>query len=228
LTCTRQWGIVAAELRRPVPDFTPYHQTPPLEQADLRQQLLVSLGAEPAVAHRVATDLPRALDDVLAAQVLPPSARGSAMHQLTAASCAVLLRLGGANPASIGEQLRTRDLVAQRVLLEAILSRLVASQPPPTPVAPPAQGEVHTLSVRVAQDDHDKSVPRAVEHNAPPKATPAGVRPTMAETLFIRLDVGEGVSIDIDEAAQRVLRKPERRQELLDAIRRRLERYFGG
>jgi hypothetical protein len=50
----------------------------------------------------------------------------------------------------------------------------------------------------------------------------------MAETLFIRLDVGEGVSIDIDEAAQRVLRKPERRQELLDAIRRRLERYFGG
>lgn len=197
-------------------DFAHLHNAPPFETDQLRAELLKNL-SQHVGKTKSETECTRAVDDVLASQSLPPSARGSAMHQLTAAMCAVLLRLGGANPASISNELRTRDLAAQRHLINAVLQRMSAAAP-----------EVHTLSVRVAQDTHDKSQLRAVQHEVPPRATPAAQRPGLAEVLFVRLDVGDGVSIDVDEAAQRVLRKPERRRELIAAIEQRLERYFGG
>ncbi len=197
-------------------DFAHLQNSPPFEQEQLRAELLKNLSREVGNT-KSELECTRAVDDVFASQSMPPSARGSAMHQLTAAMCAVLLRLGGANPASISNELRTRDLAAQRHLIGAVLQRMNAAAP-----------EIHTLSVRVAQDTHDKSQPYAVQHEVPPRATPASQRSGLGEVVFVRLDVGDGVSIDVDEAAQRVLRKPERRRELMAAIEQRLERYFGG
>lgn len=234
-----------------VPDFAPYMQYPTLDSESLRGTLLSLIHQAPALRGRLPAELDRAVSDVIAGQLVPPTSRMTAYQQVVAGFVAVLLRLAGANPSSILHELQARDVDDQLTLMNNILMRMVPE--PATSVSWPDEaaagsdpnatrhdaahlstiGEnANTTSAashaRMLNVGVNKHLAQSVEHAVPLRATPVGQRPPESEAMLVRLEVLAGVSVDIDESMQRFMRKPERRAEVMNEIAARLEKYFGG
>jgi hypothetical protein len=238
-----------------MPDFSPYMQYPTLDPESLRGTLISLTTQEPAMRGRPPGELDRAVSDVIAGQLVPAAARATAYQQVVAGFVAVLLRMAGANPSSILNELQARSVDDQLVLMQNILLRMVpepaeaapsatAPSAPATPElqansgwvdsprtpalgengpaqAPAAHGRILNLGV-------NKHLAKSVEHEVPLRSTPITQRPAPSESTLVRLEVRQGVSIDVDESMQRFMRKPERRAEVIEEIVSRLEKYFGG
>ena len=213
-----------------MPDFSPYMQYPTLDAESLRGTLISLIHQEPALRARPPGELDRAVSDVIAGQLVPSSSRVTAYQQVIAGFVAVLLRLAGANPSSILNELNSRDVDDQLALMSNILMRML-----PDPTAPGNQtlgenGNSNSAAshARMMNVGVNKHLAQSVEHAVPLRATPVGQRPPASEAMLVRLEVLPGVSVDIDESMQRFMRKPERRAEVMNEIAARLEKYFGG
>lgn len=233
-----------------MPDFSPYMQYPTLDPESLRGTLISLTTQEPAMRGRPPGELDRAVSDVIAGQLVPAAARATAYQQVVAGFVAVLLRLAGANPSSILNELQARSVDDQLVLMQNILMRMVPEPAMPAPAAPAASdpnansGRVDSPHIstlgekgptqapaahgRILNLGVNKHLAKSVEHAVPLRATPIAQRPPASESTLVRLEVRPGVSIDIDESMQRFMRKPERRAEVIEEIVSRLEKYFGG
>jgi hypothetical protein len=234
-----------------MPDFAPYMQHPTLDSESLRGTLISLIHQDPVLRGRPAAELDRAVSDVIAGQLVPSTSRMTAYQQVVAGFVAVLLRLAGANPSSILNELQSRDVDDQLTLMGNILMRMVPE--PATSVSLPDDavadsdanatrlgaahvsvlGENGTATTsashaRMLNVGVHKPLAQSVEHAVPLRATPIGQRPPESEAMLVRLEVLPGVSVDIDESMQRVMRKPERRAEVMNEIAARLEKYFGG
>jgi hypothetical protein len=203
-----------------MPDFARFMNLSSIDPDVLRGTLRSMVDADEVLAGRTAEELQRAVDDVTAGQLIPARAQLTAYSQMVAAYAALLLRLAGANPSSILNELNSRSSDEQLALVEGIRSRM---RPPPI-----AEDPLFSLEPAPASPASTDKSPRKAEHVVPPRATPVALRPASADMTFVRLEVRPGVFIDIEESVQRTLRKPERREELVSDILERLEQYFGG
>jgi hypothetical protein len=234
-----------------MPDFSTFMQYPTLDSESLRGTLISLVNQEPAMRGRPPGELDRAVSDVIAGQLVPSASRATAYQQVIAGFVAVLLRLAGANPSSILNELQARDVDDQLTLMGNILMRM--SGEPAAPVAlteqgsagteqsHAGQGHAHLSTIgesgpgdpaaahgRVMNLNVNRHMAQSVEHAVPLRATPVGQRPPESESMIVRLEVLPGVSVDIEESMQRFMRKPERRAEVANEIVARLEKYFGG
>jgi hypothetical protein len=234
-----------------MPEFSPYMQYPTLDAESLRGTLISLIHQEPALRARPPGELDRAVSDVIAGQLVPSSSRVTAYQQVIAGFVAVLLRLAGANPSSILNELNSRGVDDQLALMSNILMRMLPDPTSPgnqadgaradadSGVAPQDEPHVSTLGengnsnsaashARMMNVGVNKHLAQSVEHAVPLRATPVGQRPPASEAMLVRLEVLPGVSVDIDESMHRFMRKPERRAEVMNEIAARLEKYFGG
>jgi hypothetical protein len=209
-------------------DFQRYASLGLLAQDSLRGNLIGLSREDHALAGRPSDEVFRAVEDVVMGGLWvagPPVT--TARDQMVSAYAALLLRLAGANPAAIQSSLAAQDAEGKATLLEAIRGRMAAAavpvqQAPPTPATlAPAPAPLPLPGT--------SGLPRSVEHAVPPQFTPPAIpRPAIGEAHLVRLQIREGFSVDVDETWQQVMRRPERRAELVRDLVDRLEKYFGG